>query len=118
MALLISCRPELISSNIAVDMMDNAKGVAHMPTATTTKEDSDSKSGQNHPHDFTKRRFYLELLAQALATMDERCVSWLWRAAMRAVAKVDPPDEIRWAFLRGGVGLGDHIRQMPGKMTS
>ena len=54
MALLISCRPELISPNIAVDMMDNAKGVAHMPTATTTKEDSDSKSGQNHPHDFTK----------------------------------------------------------------
>jgi hypothetical protein len=58
MALLISCRPELISSNIAVDMMDNAKGVApHAhPTATTTKEDSDSKSGQNHPHDFTKRQ--------------------------------------------------------------
>jgi hypothetical protein len=49
MALLISCRPELISPNIAVDMMDNAKGVAHMPTATTTKEDSDSKSGTKSP---------------------------------------------------------------------
>jgi hypothetical protein len=27
-----------------------------MPTATTTKEDSSSKMGQHHPHDFTKRR--------------------------------------------------------------
>jgi hypothetical protein len=30
------------------------KRVAHMPTATTTKEDSHSKLVQNHPHDFTK----------------------------------------------------------------
>ena len=42
-------------SNIAVDMMDNAKGVAHMPTATTITEDSCSKLVQNHPHDFTKK---------------------------------------------------------------
>ncbi len=32
------------------------KRVAHMPTATTTTEDSCSKLGQNHPHDFTKRQ--------------------------------------------------------------
>src|SRR4030088_3553184 len=31
------------------------KRVAHMPTATTTKEDSRSKLVQNHPHDFTKK---------------------------------------------------------------
>src|SRR3979409_501768 len=34
------------------------KRVAHMPTATTTKEDSRSKLVQNHPHDFTKKLFY------------------------------------------------------------
>src|SRR3979490_1715085 len=33
------------------------KRVAHMPTATTTKEDSRSKLVQNHPHDFTKKQF-------------------------------------------------------------
>src|SRR3981081_4392646 len=32
------------------------KRVAHMPTATTTKEDSRSKLVQNHPHDFTKKQ--------------------------------------------------------------
>ena len=31
------------------------KRVAHMSTATTTREDSLSKMAQNHPHDFTKR---------------------------------------------------------------
>jgi hypothetical protein len=35
--------------SIAVDMMDNAKGVAHIPTATTTTDDRNSKSTQNHP---------------------------------------------------------------------
>ena len=30
-------------------MMDNAKGVAHIPTATTTTDDRNSKSTQNHP---------------------------------------------------------------------
>ena len=29
-----------------------------MPTAATAVEDSDSKLGQTHPHDFTKRRKY------------------------------------------------------------
>src|SRR5260370_9141783 len=33
------------------------KRVAHMPTATTTKEDSRSKLVQNHPHDSTKKPF-------------------------------------------------------------
>src|SRR4030081_60313 len=33
------------------------KRVAHMPTATTTKEDSRLKLVQNHPHDFTKKHF-------------------------------------------------------------
>src|SRR3979411_882595 len=32
------------------------KRVAHMPTATTTKEDSRSKLVQNRPHDFTKKQ--------------------------------------------------------------
>jgi hypothetical protein len=31
------------------------KRVAHMRTATTATQDSRSKMGQNHPHDFTKR---------------------------------------------------------------
>jgi hypothetical protein len=32
------------------------KRVAHMPTATTTKEDSRSNLVQNHPHDFTMKQ--------------------------------------------------------------
>jgi hypothetical protein len=32
------------------------KRVAHMPTATTTTEDSRSNLVQNHPHDFTMKR--------------------------------------------------------------
>src|SRR3979411_1286067 len=35
------------------------KRVAHMPTATTTKEDSRSKLVQNHPHDFTKKLYWI-----------------------------------------------------------
>ncbi|MGC1953736.1 MAG: hypothetical protein WA970_14460, partial [Gammaproteobacteria bacterium] len=39
------------------------KRVAHMPTATTTKEDSHSKLVQNHPHDFTKKQIIYAVLA-------------------------------------------------------
>ena len=41
------------------------KRVAHMPTATTTTEDSRSKLVQNHPHDFTKEHFCHELPSHA-----------------------------------------------------
>ena len=60
MALLISCRPELISPNIAVDMMDNAKGVAHMPTATTTKEDTIQNQAKI-THTTSRRGFFLDV---------------------------------------------------------
>src|SRR4030081_1580187 len=40
------------------------KRVAHMPTATTTKEDSRSKLVQNHPHDFTKKPFFCQKILQ------------------------------------------------------
>jgi hypothetical protein len=33
-----------------------------MPTATTATQDSRSKMGQNHPHDFTKRHKRLPTL--------------------------------------------------------
>jgi hypothetical protein len=56
MALLISCRPELISSNIAVDMMDNAKGVAHMPTPQQQQQKKTAIQNQAKITHTTSRR--------------------------------------------------------------
>src|SRR5271165_4176623 len=55
--------------------------VAHMPTATTTAEDSRSKLLQNHPHDFTMseknfatscREIQAHLLERLLLSTDPR----------------------------------------------
>src|SRR4030081_2204788 len=47
------------------------KRVAHMPTATTTKEDSRSKLVQNHPHDFTKKPYKINNDDRHLTTVGD-----------------------------------------------
>src|SRR3981081_2978851 len=62
------------------------KRVAHMPTATTTKEDSRSKLVQNHPHDFTKKLFGVGRLR---SLRNDVCIEWTTIAVRVPPAKSD-----------------------------
>src|SRR3981081_2080819 len=64
------------------------KRVAHMPTATTTKEDSRSKLVQNHPHDFTKKPTFIFLLRHNWRRSCERWMRFLTRRGPRRRALV------------------------------